>query len=257
MTAEEIMYEKAKYLVSGDSAVNIEFGNSISEEINKKIRAMASAIEINEVHGIMELVPTYRSLMIHYDPLSVDFYELVNTLKKIEENLVNIHLPAPDVIEIPTLYGGDWGQDIENVARHNNITVEEVVEIHTSKEYLIFMLGFTPGFPYLGGMDTRIAAPRLQTPRTRIPGGSAGIAGEQTGIYPVSSPGGWQLIGRTPIKLFDPHRENPILLKSGNYIKFKSISEEEYEKIQEELDNGTYEYVTYPKEDGGHGHGTI
>lgn len=251
------MYEKAKYLVSGDSAINVEFGNTISEEINKKIRAVASAIEINEVYGIMELVPTYRSLMIHYDPLKVDFYELVNTLKKIEGNLANIHLPAPHVTEIPVLYGGAWGPDIENVARHNNMTVEEVVEIHTSREYLIFMLGFTPGFPYLGGMDKRIAVPRLQTPRIRIPEGSVGIAGEQTGIYPVSSPGGWQLIGTTPIKLFDPLRENPILLKSGNCIKFKSINELEYERIKQQLENGTYEYVTYPKEDGGHGHGTI
>lgn len=251
------MYEKAKYLVSGDSALNMEFGNSISEEINKKIRAMTSAVEMKEVYGIMELVPTYRSLMIHYDPLKVDFYELVNTLKKIEENVDNIKLPAPEVIEVPILYGGDWGPDIENVARYNNISVEEVVEIHTSKEYLIFMLGFTPGFPYLGGMDTRIAAPRLQTPRTRIPGGSVGIAGEQTGIYPVSSPGGWQLIGSTPIKLFDPHRENPILLKSGNYIKFKSINEEEYQKIKKELDNGTYKYMIYPKNDGGDERGTI
>lgn len=244
------MYEKAKYLVSGDSAVNMEFGSNISEEVNKKIRAMALSIEVKSIHGIVEMVPTYRSLMIHYDPLKVDFYELVNTLKKIEQKLDNIVLPAPEVIEIPTLYGGDWGPDLENVASYNYITVEEVVEIHTSREYLIFMLGFTPGFPYLGGMDMRIAAPRLQTPRTRIPGGSVGIAGEQTGIYPLSSPGGWQLIGRTPIKLFDPYRENPILLKSGNYIKFKSINEEDYKKIEKELDNETYEYIIYPKKDG-------
>ncbi|MDF2948472.1 MAG: pxpB [Sedimentibacter sp.] len=244
------MCEKAKYLISGDCALNMEFGSNISEEVNKKIRAMALSIEVKALHGIVEMVPTYRSLMIHYDPLKVDFYELVNTLKKIEQNLDNIVLPAPEVIEIPTLYGGDCGPDLENVASYNNITVEEVVEIHASKEYLIYMLGFTPGFPYLGGMDTRIATPRLQTPRSRIPGGSVGIAGEQTGIYPVSSPGGWQLIGRTPIKLFDPHRKNPILLKSGNYIKFKSINEEEYKKIENELDNGNYEHIIYPKKDG-------
>ena len=251
------MYEKAKYLVSGDSAINIEFGNIISEDINKKIRAMELSIEVMELHGIVEVVPTYRSLMIHYNPLKVDYYELLNSLKKIEKNLDNIVLPAPEVIEIPTLYGGEWGPDIENIAKYNNITVEEVVEIHTSREYLIFMLGFTPGFPYLGGMDKRIAVPRLQTPRTRIPGGSVGIAGEQTGIYPVSSPGGWQLIGKTPVKLFDPIKEKPILLKSGNYIKFKSINEEEYLKIQNDLDNGTYKYTIYPKADVGSGHGTI
>jgi KipI family sensor histidine kinase inhibitor len=234
------MYEKAQYLICGDSALNIEFGNEISEEINKKIRVAAALIENREISGISEVVPTYRSLMIHYDPLIIEYEELISILKWIEENIKNVELYSPEIIEIPVLYGGQYGPDIENVAMHNKLTVEEVIKIHTSAEYLIYMLGFTPGFPYLGGMDKRIATPRLHSPRTKIPAGSVGIAGEQTGIYPVQSPGGWQLIGSTPIELFNPDIENPILLKSGNYIVFKSIDEEEYMKIKEEVKNNAH-----------------
>jgi KipI family sensor histidine kinase inhibitor len=241
------MYEKAKYLICGDSALNMEFGNEISEEINKKIRAVAALIEAEKISGINEVVPTYRSLMIHYNPLIIGYEELAGILKVMEENISSIEISSPEVIEIPVLYGGQYGPDIENVAVHNNLTVEEVIDIHTSAEYLIYMLGFTPGFPYLGGMDKRIAAPRLQSPRTKIPAGSVGIAGEQTGIYPVQSPGGWQLIGSTPIDIFNPERENPILLKSGNYIVFKGIDEEEYMKIKEEVKNNTYKYKLYQK----------
>ncbi|WP_326910085.1 5-oxoprolinase subunit PxpB [Sedimentibacter sp. MB31-C6] len=250
------MYEKTKYLLAGDKALDIEFGNSISEEINSKIRSMTVAIETQNVLGVIEAVPTYRSLMIHYDPLKTDFNKLKDTLKTLEENLDNIDLPEPEVIEIPTLYGGDYGPDIENVAKHNNMSVDEVIKIHTSEEYLIYMLGFTPGFPYLGGMDTKIATPRLQSPRTKIPGGSVGIAGEQTGIYPIDSPGGWQLIGRTPLDLFDPKREIPILLKAGNYIAFKSINETEYIEIKNAMNNGTYEYKKYPRKNWGDDNGT-
>lgn len=236
------MYDKIKYLICGDSAINMEFGNIISEEINRKIRAVTILIETEEILGINEVVPTYRSLMIHYNPLIIEYEELIITLNRIEENASNIELTLPQIIEIPVLYGGKYGPDIENVAKHNNIDVEEVIKIHTSAEYLIYMLGFTPGFPYLGGMDKRIATPRLKSPRTKIPAGSVGIAGEQTGIYPVQSPGGWQLIGSTPIELFNHERENPILLKSGNYIVFKSIDEEEYIKVKEEVKNNTYKY---------------
>ncbi len=236
------MYEKAKYLICGDSALNMEFGNIISEETNKKIRAVAILIETMKISGINELVPTYRSLMIHYNPLMIDYGNLVSILREVEGSLDNILLPSPEIIEIPVLYGGQYGLDIENVAKHNNLTVEEVIRIHTSVEYLIYMLGFTPGFPYLGGMDKRIATPRLSSPRTKIPAGSVGIAGEQTGVYPMQSPGGWQLIGSTPVELFNPERENPILLKSGNYIVFKSIDEDEYMKIKEEIKNNTYKY---------------
>lgn len=242
------MYPQAKYLVAGDNALTIEYGNEICEEISSKVRSMMVALEKEKIKGIKEVMPTYRSLMIHYEPLILEYDDLIKKLKELESKLKNISLPKPEVIEIPTLYGGEWGEDIENVAKHNNMTVDEVIKIHSSNEYLIYMLGFTPGFPYLGGLDERIATPRLKAPRTKISGGSVGIAGSQTGIYPIDSPGGWQLIGKTPLKLYDPERKTPILLKSGNYIKFVPISKKKYASIEEQIKNGTYKYKTYDKE---------
>ena len=223
---------EVRYLVAGDSAVCVEFGNEISPEINKKIRAFKIAVEKSDIPGIVETVPTYRSLLVHYHP----------------EVISSIPIPPPTVIEIPVLYGGEMGPDIENVAEHNHKTVEEVIKIHTSEEYLIYMIGFIAGFPYLGGMSKEIATPRLKSPRVKIEGGSVGIAGEQTGIYPVASPGGWQLIGRTPLKLYDADREKPVLLEAGQYIKFAAVTEEEYKKIEKEVEDGTYKYVVYDKE---------
>ncbi len=250
------MYEKTKYLMAGDKALTMEFGNSISKEVNNKIRSITVAIETRNIKGIVELVPTYRSLMIHYNPLKISYDELINALQQLERQLETIELPAAQVVEIPTLYGGEYGPDIENVANHNQLKLEDVINIHTSNEYLIYMLGFTPGFPYLGGMDPKIATPRLESPRTKINAGSVGIAGGQTGIYPIDSPGGWQIIGRTPIPLFDSQREIPILLKAGNYIIFRSIGENEYKEIEEAVKKGTYHYKSYPKKGVSEQHGT-
>lgn len=244
------MYKETKYLTAGDKALTIEYGNEISEDISSKVRSMMVALETNKIDGIVEIVPTYRSLMVHYNPLIIGYDDLVNKLKSLENKLEDISLPEPEVIEIPTVYGGEYGPDIENVAKHNKITVEEVIKIHSSKEYLIYMLGFTPGFPYLGGMDEKIATPRLKSPRTKINKGSVGIAGSQTGIYPIDSPGGWQLIGKTPLKLYEPNREVPILLKAGNYIKFIPIFEGEYKSIEKAVNNGTYKYNAYIKKSG-------
>lgn len=242
--------------MAGDKALTMEFGNSISKEVNNKIRSITVAIETRNITGIVELVPTYRSLMIHYNPLKISYDELINALQQLEIQLETIELPAAQVVEIPTLYGGEYGLDIENVANHNQLKLEDVINIHTSNEYLIYMLGFTPGFPYLGGMDPKIATPRLESPRTKINAGSVGIAGGQTGIYPIDSPGGWQIIGRTPIPLFDSQREIPILLKAGNYIIFRSIGENEYKEIEEAVKKGTYHYKSYPKKGVSEQHGT-
>ena len=204
---------EVRYLVSGDSSVCVEFGNEISPDINRKIRAFKIAVEKSGIPGIVETVPTYRSLLVHYKPEVIGYKAITEKFKSLMGTLDNIEIPPPTVIEIPVLYGGEMGPDIENVASHNGKTVEEVIKIHTSQEYLIYMIGFIAGFPYLGGMSKEIATPRLKEPRVKIDGGSVGIAGEQTGIYPLDSPGGWQLIGRTPFKLYDAEREKPVLLE--------------------------------------------
>ena len=242
------MYEKVKYLTAGDRALVIEFGDTIEEQINSKIRSLTLAMEREGIIGIIETIPTYRSLMVIYEPMIIELEELIDKVKFIQTKMDEMKLPEARVIEIPTLYGGEYGPDIEFVAEHNKISLEEVIKIHTSRSYLIYMIGFTPGFPYLGGMNDKIAAPRLQTPRTKIPVGSVGIAGNQTGIYPIESPGGWQLIGRTPVKLYDPYRKEPVLLNAGDYIKFVQIDENEYKNIEDLESEGKYKVIIKGKE---------
>jgi KipI family sensor histidine kinase inhibitor len=237
------MYEKTKYLNAGDKSLVIEFGDSIEEQINAKIRSLTLAIEREGIIGLIETIPTYRSLMIIYEPMLIELDELIDKVKSIETKMDEMKLPDAKIIEIPTLYGGEFGPDLEFVAEHNKTSLEEVIKIHTSRSYLIYMIGFTPGFPYLGGMNDKIATPRLQTPRTKIPVGSVGIAGKQTGIYPIESPGGWQLIGRTPVKLYDPNREEPVLLNAGDYIKFIQIDEKEYKRIEDLEREGKYKVI--------------
>lgn len=234
------MYEKARYLPGGDKSLIVEFGNSISPEINKKIRNMYLAIENSGLDGLGEMVPTYRSLLISYNPLKINYNNLCDRLREYEENLNDVSSEPAKVVEIPTIYGGEYGADMEFVAQHNNLSIDEVVKIHSSRNYLIYMLGFTPGFPYLGGMSEKIETPRLKTPRTKIPAGSVGIAGKQTGIYPIDSPGGWQLIGRTPVKLYDPFGEPPVLLNAGDYVRFVPIDEKKYKSILELVENKNY-----------------
>lgn len=235
------MYRKAKFLPAGDQSLVMEFGNTISPEINERIRNMVKAIDNSSVEGITELIPTYRSLQIFYNPLKIDYASLVSILENLENSLGDEADSSYRIFEIPTIYGGEYGPDIDFVAEDNNLSVEKVIEIHSSRDYLIYMLGFTPGFSYLGGMDERIATPRLENPRTRIPAGSTGIAGSQTGIYPIDSPGGWQLIGRTPIKLYNPEDDPPVLLKAGDYVRFKPVDEEEYRRIKDLVDRNEYE----------------
>lgn len=240
-----------RFLITGDTSLTVEFGNEISEAINAKIRAFSIALADSGIPGIVETVPTYRSLMIHYDPGVILYEPLVERLRGLLGNLDRIEIPPSDVLEIPVLYGGEMGPDLEFVAQHSGKTPEEVVKIHTSTEYLIYMLGFTPGFTYLGGMSEEIATPRLKTPRVKIPAGSVGIAGAQTGVYPIDSPGGWQLIGRTPVRMYDPHRETPILPQAGQYIRFYAIDQAEYDRIAAEEAAGTYVCGRHPRKEGG------
>lgn len=235
--------------ITGDTSVAIVFGDEISSEINTRIRAFDEALNEDQIDGVYETVPTYCTLTIHYAPEVIRYSELRDRLEKMLRISHKAQKLNTIVMEIPVLYGGDYGPDLGYVAEYNHMTPEEVIKRHASAEYLIYMLGFTPGFSYMGGMDEQIATPRLKTPRVLIPAGSVGIAGKQTGIYPIDSPGGWQLIGRTPVKLYDAQRDTPILLDAGLHVKFVPIDENEYKRIQSRIELGKYHCHTYVKED--------
>lgn len=224
--------EKVRFLPCGDQAVTVEWGSTIDEHINRQVHAFARKVEALSHPAITEVVPTYRSATVHYRPEVFSYEELNQLLAPLAQGSAEEAEELP-VVEIPVCYGGEYGPDLEEVAQHCSLTPEEVIARHTAPTYRIYMLGFTPGFPYLGGMDPSIAAPRRKEPRIHIPAGSVGIAGEQTGVYPIVSPGGWQLIGRTPLRLFDPQREQPILLSAGAGIRFVPIDEETFRKMEE------------------------
>jgi len=224
------LYEKTRYLLMGDRGLLLEFGDEVSHEINEKVRRMAIAIRFEAIEGIIETIPTYRSLLIIYDPLTLPLVQLKKRVQKIEEELREIPLPEPRLTRIPAVYGGIYGPDLELVAQYHQITPEEVVRLHTSKPYFIYMIGFMPGYPYMGELPDRLVMPRLKTPRLSVPKGSVAIAQKQTGIYSMESPGGWQIIGRTPVELFDPQKEPPSLLQMGDLVQFEPISEKEFEE---------------------------
>ncbi len=223
-----------KIKVVGDSAIAIFLGNKIDEKINDVVLTIAKKIEEKNIKGITEVVPTYCSVYIYYDPLKADYRQVLNELHEIVKSTKVKEKIKTRTIEIPVAYGGEFGPDLEFVAQYHNMSIDDVIEIHSKPTYRVYMLGFTPGFAYMGGLDKRIATPRLKTPRKRVPAGSVGIAGEQTGIYPIESPGGWRLIGRTPLKLFNPKRDPPTLLLPGDRVKFIPIDHEEFYKILEE-----------------------
>ena len=227
----EGLFPKPVFRLVGDRGVLVEYGNIISQEINRKVRTVTTALNLERPEGIVEVIPTYRSLLIIYDPLIINLTSLENELESIEDRLDGLDIPLPRTVEIPVLYGGEYGPDIEFVAQAHNLTVDDVVRIHSGASYQIYMIGFTPGFPFLGGLPEVLHTPRIETPRAFVPAGSVGIANNQTGMYPIDSPGGWRLIGRTPLKLFDPSKEDPFLYSAGDIIRFVPISADEYNRI--------------------------
>ena len=235
------MYDKPLFLPAGDTALVVELGDAISPEINRKVRSLSDALEMGSIPGVFDFLPTYRSVLAYYDPLEITLAELQVGIEELLQNADETGIGSRRVVHIPTLYGGEMGADIGFVARHAGIDEREVVRLHSGTDYLVYMMGFSPGFAYLGGLDERLATPRLESPRTEIPAGAVGIAESQTGVYPMVSPGGWQLIGRTPLKLFDPEREPPVLLNAGDYVRFVPIgARAEYDEILRQVEAGEY-----------------
>lgn len=217
-----------KILPSGDSAVLIRFGSVISEELNREVRKLSAQLTAEKIKGIIELIPSYSDLTLLYNPLIVSFKTIYKTIETMLEETREPEEMHERILEIPVCYEASMGTDLEEVSRHTGLGTEEIIQIHSSATYRVYLLGFTPGFPYLGGMKKQIACPRKSNPRQSIPAGSVGIAGNQTGIYPIDSPGGWQIIGRTPLRLFDPGRKDIFLFRAGDRIRFRPIDKEEF-----------------------------
>lgn len=217
----------------GDCAISIDFGQVINPKINRQIRQVIEQIKVLQLDGIIELVPTYCALLVQYDAMVYTYSDICEILEPtLQESVMDSANELVTIVEIPTVYGGEFGPDLGFVASHNHISEDEVVSIHSGTDYLVYMLGFIPGFTYLGGMDPRIATPRLSSPRTLIPAGSVGIAGEQTGTYPSDSPGGWQIIGCTPVTMYDMSKKQAALLRAGDYVRYVPIDDTEFYRIK-------------------------
>lgn len=235
--------QNIKILTAGDASLLVEFGKEINPDINRKIAATVQLMREQHIEGVVDVIPSFCALLINYDPRVIGYEEIKGRIKDLLRLEIKAGEERKKVFEIPVCYGGEFGPDIATIAEHAGLSEQEVIELHSSRDYLIYMLGFLPGFCYLGGLDERIFTPRLASPRLKIDAGSVGIGGSQTGIYPLDSPGGWQLMGKTPVKTYDPDREVPILFEAGNYIRFVPVSEEEFYRIKELVDKNEYQVV--------------
>jgi len=214
---------------AGDSAILIELGSEIAPEISSMVFALTDLVKDAGLNSGLEVLPTYRSVLVYYDPLVSSYVEMFDAVNGALERLVEPvnGNSSVKIIEIPVVYGGDDGPDLDFVANHAGITEDAVIELHSGTEYRVYMLGFSPGFPYLGGLDERIAAPRLKTPRVLVPAGSVGIAESQTGVYPDAGPGGWRIIGRTSVPLFDVNSSTPSLITPATKVRFIPVDQHE------------------------------
>lgn len=236
-----------KIVPLGDCAITITFGHKIDESIHKQINQFLHLIRSKKLVGIHECVPAYTSVSIFYDPILVSYGQLEEMFLSIYQSALEIPLAESIVYRIPVYYGGETGPDLQYIADHNHISIQEVINLHANKEYLVYMIGFVPGFPYLGGLNDKITAPRLETPRAKIAAGSVGIGGAQTGIYPAEVPSGWRIIGITPLLLFDIEKGNPSLLSAGNYVSFYPVEYQEFLSIKEQIAAKKFQVLTYVK----------
>jgi len=213
----------------GDAGLLLTFGDTLAASVNQAVHRYADRVRRSGLPGLLEVVPAYTALAVHFDPGLWDWRRLGAALADLPEAPEDAG--AARVVTLPVCYGGAFGPDLEVVASHCALSPDEVVARHCGATYRVFLLGFTPGFPYLGGLDPALATPRRATPRTLVPRGAVGIAGLQTGVYPLESPGGWQLIGRTPLALFDPLRPEPCLLRPGDTLRFEAIGAPRFQEL--------------------------
>lgn len=226
---------------AGEGGLVVELGDAIDPEVNARVHRLARAVRARLGERIIEVVPTYRSLLVRHDPLRVPRRGLEREIEALlADPPAATEGAAARTVHVPACYGGEMGPDLEDVARHAELEPREVVDLHASATYRVFMLGFTPGFPYLGGLPPRLETPRLEAPRERVAAGSVGIGGAQTGIYPVESPGGWRIIARTPLRLFDPGAAWPFLLAPGDRLRFVPIERGEYDDVARRVAARTY-----------------
>jgi len=210
----------------------VELDHKISETAQKNLFTLITHLLHNPIHGVVNIHPGYSSMLLTLDK-TTNIDDTIRVVENILYVVQNIEPPEEKLVEVPVLYGGNYGKDIQRVVQFSKLSESEIIQRHQTGNYLVYFLGFTPGFPYLGGMDQDLTTPRIQTPRKRVPQGSVAIAGAQTGIYPFPSPGGWNLIGRTPLKIFNISNPQNSLIQMGNKVQFKSIGEDEYERLKE------------------------
>jgi len=222
-----MLYTDPQYRIMGDRALLVELGDDVDLKTNNRVRELFVSIKTDPLEGVLETIPSYRSLLLIFDPLKTTLSLLQNRIQQLLQTLDPSQLPDPRKIEIPVVYGSEYGPDLEWVAGYHGITPDEVIRLHTAHAYHVYMIGFMPGFPYMGELPKTLITPRRETPRTVVPRGSVALAQAQTGIYSTQSPGGWQIIGRTPLMLFDSERWPPALLEMGDLVKFFAIDEEE------------------------------
>lgn len=228
---DSIVYPKPRFLPVGDAALCVELGNVVDRSVNDRVLGLFNRLRALSEPGILDLVPSYRSLLIHYDPMECSHEKLLLTVERCLSDSASAGAAKGMRIEIPVCYGEELGPDLDHVAAFHGLTPEQVIDLHRAPVYRVCMIGFAPGQPYLGGLDERLFTPRLASPRKRVPAGSVGIADRQTGIYSIDSPGGWRLIGRTPLRLFDPLRASPFLLGTGDEVRFLSITRDAFESL--------------------------
>lgn len=229
--------DEPRFLAAGDTALVVEFGTIVDPAINRRVMRLGEAIRAAGIAGVVDLVPTFRSLMVHYDPVAVPRRALEERVRALLGDTGG-EAVAGRLWRIPTLYGGAYGPDLEEIAEHTGLSVDAVIETHASVEYEVYMMGFLPGLPYLGILPDVLALPRRTEPRVRVPAGSVAMATNLTNVYPSESPGGWHILGRTPVELFDLRRAVPILLQAGDRIRFEPIDETRFRAIRARAETG-------------------